>query len=267
MLTIQNYVKAKTLEEAYELNQARSSRIKGGMMWLRLSNANVKTMIDLSELGLDQIEETEHVIRIGAMCTLRQLEQSEEIKAYCGDAVQEAVRHIVGVQFRNQATVGGSIYGRYGFSDVLTCLLAMDTFVELYNGGTIRLREFIERKKDKDLLLSIIIRKQPRKVRYLSVRQTKTDFPVLTCAVVTGKIHGKEYWYFSIGARPMHAVLLEKEWTIPDDVTKEQLDAYAKEVADSFRYGSNMRGSSRYRKHLAQVLVARAMESIITEGR
>ena len=61
--------------------------------------------------------------------------------------------------------------------------------------------------------------------------------------------------------------MLEKEWTIPNDVTKEQIDAYAKEVADNFRYGSNMRGSSRYRKHLAQVLVARAMESIITEGR
>ncbi len=267
MLTIQNYVKAKTLEEAYELNQARNSRVMGGMMWLRLGNANVKTMIDLSGLGLDQIEETDHVIKIGAMCTLRQLEQSEEIKAYCGDALAESVRHIVGVQFRNQATVGGSIYGRYGFSDVLTCLLAMDTFVELYDGGTVRLREFIERKKDKDILLSIIIRKNPRKVRYLSVRRTKTDFPVLTCAVVTGEVHGKECWYFSIGARPMHAALIEKEWRISAETTKEQLEVYAKEVADGFRYGSNMRASSRYRKHLAQVLVMRAMESIITEGR
>ena len=33
VLTIGNYVKAKTLEEAYELNQARSSRVMGGMMW------------------------------------------------------------------------------------------------------------------------------------------------------------------------------------------------------------------------------------------
>ena len=61
MLTISNYVKPKTLEEAYELNQARNSRIMGGMMWLRLGNARVKTIIDLSGLGLDQIEETTHV--------------------------------------------------------------------------------------------------------------------------------------------------------------------------------------------------------------
>ena len=51
MLTIGNYVKAKTPEEAYELNQARSSRIMGGMMWMRLSNARVKTLIDISGLG------------------------------------------------------------------------------------------------------------------------------------------------------------------------------------------------------------------------
>ena len=80
VLTISNYVKAKTIEEAYELNQARNSRIKGGMMWMRLGNARVKTLIDLSALGLDKIEETNNVFRIGAMCTLRQLEQCEALR-------------------------------------------------------------------------------------------------------------------------------------------------------------------------------------------
>ena len=36
MYTVQNYVKVKSLEEAYELNQKRTSRIIGGGMWLRL---------------------------------------------------------------------------------------------------------------------------------------------------------------------------------------------------------------------------------------
>ena len=154
MLTIGNYVKVKTLEEAYELNQARNSRIMGGMMWMRLGNARVKTIIDMSELGLNEIEETDHVFRIGAMCTLRQLEEHEGLRKFYGDGIAESLRHIVGVQFRNQATVGGSIYGRYGFSDVLTALLALDTFVELYNGGTVRLSEFVNRKADKDILVS-----------------------------------------------------------------------------------------------------------------
>ena len=70
LLTITDYVKAKTLEEAYELNQARNSRVMGGMMWMRLGNARVKTVIDLSELGLDQIEETDHVFKIRRNCCI-----------------------------------------------------------------------------------------------------------------------------------------------------------------------------------------------------
>lgn len=267
MLTINSYVKAKSLEEAYELNQARNARVMGGMMWMRLGNAKVQTIIDLSDLGLDQIEENDHVFKIGAMCTLRQLEQHEGLREMYGDAIAKALHHIVGVQFRNQATVGGSIYGRFGFSDVLTCLLALDTFVELYNGGTIRLSEFVNHKSDKDILVSIIIRKSNRKLRYDSIRQTKTDFPVLACAVVTGPVHGKETWYFSVGARPMKAAVLEKEWEIPKDISDEQLEIYAKEAASQFTYGTNMRGSAKYRQHLAEVLILRSMRSILAEGR
>lgn len=266
MLTINHYVKAKSLEEAYELNQARNARLMGGMMWMRLGNARVQTIIDLSDLGLDQIEETDHVFRIGAMCTLRQLELHEGLKQMYGDAIAESVCHIVGVQFRNQATVGGSIYGRFGFSDVLTCLLALDTFVELYNGGTIRLSEFVNKKRDKDILVSIIIRKSNRKLNYSSIRQTKTDFPVLSCAVVTGVVHGKEYWFFSIGARPMKAAVVEKEWKIFKDISDEQLESYAKEAAECFEYGTNMRGTADYRKHLAKVLIMRAMQKVLQEG-
>lgn len=267
MLTISNYVKAKTLEEAYELNQAKSSRVMGGMMWMRLGNARVKTVIDLSDLGLDQIEETNHVFRIGAMCTLRQLEQCEGLKELYGDGIAEAVRHIVGVQFRNQATVGGSIFGRFGFSDVLTALLALDTFVELYNGGTIRLSEFVKRKPDKDILLSIIIRKSKRKFRYESIRQTKTDFPVIACAVVTGIVNGQESWYFSVGARPMKAALIEKQWEIPKDASEEMIAEYARQAASEFSYGTNMRGSAEYRQHLAEVLIRREIHSILAEER
>ena len=143
--------------------------------------------------------------------------------------------------------------------------LAVDTFVELYDGGTIRLSEFVKRKKDKDLLVSVIIRKSDRKVRYESIRQTKTDFPVLTCAVVTGVVNGKETWYVSVGARPMHAALVEKEWEISKDTAEDTIAAYAKEAAACYTYGTNMRGSAAYRQHLAEVLIARAIRSILTE--
>ena len=65
LLTITDYVKAKTLEEAYELNQARNSRVMGGMMWMRLGNARVKTVIDLSELGLIRLKRQTMYLKSG----------------------------------------------------------------------------------------------------------------------------------------------------------------------------------------------------------
>ena len=41
MLKIKEYVKAESLEQAYELNQKRTNCILGGMLWLKMSNWNV----------------------------------------------------------------------------------------------------------------------------------------------------------------------------------------------------------------------------------
>ena len=101
--------------KAWQLNQKKPNRVLGGMLWLKMEKINVGTAIDLSALGLDTIEETDTEILIGAMATLRDLETNAALNAYTAGAVREAVRHIVGVQFRNCATVGGSIYGRFGF--------------------------------------------------------------------------------------------------------------------------------------------------------
>ena len=59
MLTIREYKKAESLEEAYTLNQKKSNRVIGGMIWLKMETLNVGTAIDLSGLGLDTIEETD----------------------------------------------------------------------------------------------------------------------------------------------------------------------------------------------------------------
>ena len=43
MMTIQKYVRARSLEEAWELNQSRNNRILGGMMWLRMGSGSMNT--------------------------------------------------------------------------------------------------------------------------------------------------------------------------------------------------------------------------------
>ena len=43
MIKIKNYKKVENLEEAWELNQKRTNRIIGGMLWVKMSDANVQT--------------------------------------------------------------------------------------------------------------------------------------------------------------------------------------------------------------------------------
>lgn len=259
MLTIREYKQAATLEEAWQLNQKRPNRVLGGMLWLRLSKGNVQTAIDLSALGLDTIEETKTEFRIGAMVSLRQLELHEGFTAYSEGANKEALRHIVGVQFRNLATVGGSVFGRFGFSDVLTLLLVMGSYVELYKGGIVPLADFVNMPYDRDILVRVIVKKTAAHYSYKSVRISKTDFPVLTCAAALTQ----DGVQAAVGARPAKAALVkdaEQLATLP--MTAEKAQAFAEYAAGLLPTETNPRGSAAYRTHLIKVLTARCLTEL-----
>ena len=214
------------------------------MIWLKMETLNVGTAIDLSGLGLDTIEETETEFRIGAMASLRALELHEGLAAYTNGAMRESVRHIV----------GGSLYSRFGFSDVLTMFLVLDAQVELYKGGIVPLSEYAERPKDRDILVRIIVPKKNAKFNYQSVRISQTDIPVLTCA----SVKDENGYRFAIGARPARAQM----YTQPVDKTAEQM---AEAVRAEIKTGSSLRGSAEYRRHLAGVLVRRAAHALDAE--
>jgi CO/xanthine dehydrogenase FAD-binding subunit len=302
MFTCKEYKRAETLEEAWQLNQKKSSLLIGGMLWLKMGQRNAQTVIDLSGLGLDQIEENEEEFRIGCMATLRQMETHEGLNRYTGGAIRESVRHIVGVQFRNVATVGGSVFGRFGFSDVLTMLLAMDSYVELYKGGILPMSEFVELKRDRDILVHVIIRKTDGVFAYQSMRHAKTDFPTL--AVAASCMEGK--LRISVGARPARAMLLEiadevlagsdaaeaeqkragSDASVEQNRTDSNASADAQNVAcihveaitekqaqqigvyaaEHIPTGSNLRGSAEYRSELVKVLVKRAVLGLKVAG-
>ena len=251
MITIQNYVRAQSLEEAWSLNQKRQNRILGGMLWLRLGKGSIHTAIDLCNLGLNGIEENDTEFRIGAMVTLRDLELHDGLNAYTRGAVRNAVKDIVGVQFRNMATVGGSIWGRFGFSDVLTVFLSMECYVKLHKGGILPLEEFVNRKYDRDILVELIVKKVPARFSYQAMRIQRTDFPVITCAL--SDLHGEIR--ACIGARPNKAMVIRGSRELSPA-------AFAEEAARQAPTGSNIRGSAAYRSHLIRVLTQRALEEI-----
>lgn len=263
MVEIKEYKKVEGLDEAWKLNQKRNNKIIGGMMWIRLGHGRINTAIDLSGLGLNQIKETDDEFEIGCMVTLRQLETHEGLNKYTEGCCKEAMRHIVGVQFRNLATVGGSIYGRYGFSDVLTLLLSLDSYVELYKGGIIPLRKYAKMAQDRDIIVNIIVKKKPVKMYYEAVRITETDLPVLTCATARFTERKDRRINVCIGARPARAMIVEdKEEILSEGLSSESIARFAAYAEENVETGSNIRGKAHYRSHLVGILVRRGLENV-----
>ncbi len=235
MMTIREYARPATLEEAWQLNQKKPNRVLGGMLWLKMEKINVGTAIDLSALGLDTIEETDTEILIGAMATLRNLETNAALNAYTAGLCGRLCATLSACSSRNCATVGGSIYGRFGFSDVLTLFLALDCEVELYKAGRMPLAQFAAMPYDRDILTRICLRKTPGlRVQYQSVRaRPRPISPILTCAAART---AQGQYRFAIGARPMKAVL------VTPDCDPAQLPPPCRQPS---RPGSNLRGQCR----------------------
>ena len=252
---------AESLEQAWELNQkGRNNIIIGGNLWLKMGRRNIINAIDLSSLGLDKLEEDEGGFRIGCMATLHDIETHEGLNKEFQNLFKEAVRHIVGVQFRNCATIGGSIFPKLGFSDVLTAFLACDTQVILYKKGEVPLREFIYIPTDNDILTHLYVKKDGRKTAYESFRMTETDFPTITCAVAKTQ----DGFETVLGARPKHAEVVVDE-VVADAFSSEEVADYAKRVIGKLQYGSNIRGSEQYRKQLSKVLIGRCISRLTEE--
>lgn len=250
MAQYKNYVIAQTLDEAYALNAKKSTVIVAGNMWLRMCGMRRQTALDLSELGLDYIKEDEQGFTIGAMTTLRTMETHAALNAAFGGVFARAFEPIVGTQFRNGATVGGSVFSRFGFSDVSTLLLAMGAKVVTHARGEVPLDEFQKEKWDRDILTAIRIEKG-RSAAIESVRLSKTDIPVLVCAATADERGVRVV----LGSRPARAVI------VAEDAKPEELD-YMRMAAD-IPMGSNARASEAYRRKVAPVLMERAVQACL----
>lgn len=261
LFTLQNYHYAKSLEDAYTvLQESKHNVILGGLLWLKMNKKAYRTGIDLGNLGLDQITNHENHIEIGSRTTLRQMEKDPSLLDYCNGIIPKAISAIIGVQFRNTATLGGSIYSRFGFSDVITALLALDCQIELYNQGVIALASFLENPLiEKDIIIKLIIPKEQSGGAYFSQRLSATDLPILT----VGMVKNARGWRIAVGARPHRARLaIEAAALLSLEPTEDEIKKAMEKVSMELTYGTNLRGTAQYRQALAQVFIKRGVRKI-----
>ncbi len=258
-MKVNEYYRASSLEDAYQKLQASpKNAILAGGLWMKKMGQSYDSLIDLSKLGLDKISETKDEVVVGSMVTQRDFEDSKIVSFLFAGAPAFAVREVMGVNFRNLATIGGSIMGRYPFSDVITGLLPYDVELEFYPAQKMNLEEYLNYKgKLNAILVAIHIKKGEGKGYFKKVKTTALDFPIVNIAVA--KVN-KEYRVV-VGARPMVAARSYKAMEYLNNGGKDF--AHAAELAvEELSFMDNKDASKEYRVDLAKVYVRRGLEEV-----
>lgn len=193
------------------------------------------------------------------MTTLRSLETSDIIKNNF-KILTDSVRDIIGVQFRNVVTVGGSVFSKYGFSDLIVALLCLDTELETFKCGRISLDEFLNKNYEKDILTKIYINKNNKNAVYKSMRNAKSDYPILNVSV--SKLDNE--FKLCIGARPQRAKVAIKasQFLSSNQLNDENIEKAINLIKNDIEFGTNMRASKEYREQISKVLVKRAIMEV-----
>lgn len=258
-MRVNEYYRASSLEDAYQKLQASpKNAILAGGLWMKKMGQSYDSLIDLSKLGLDKISETKDEVVVGSMVTQRDFEDSKIVSFLFAGAPAFAVREVMGVNFRNLATIGGSIMGRYPFSDVITGLLPYDVELEFYPAQKMSLEEYLNYKgKLNAILVAIHIKKADGKGFFKKVKTTALDFPIVNIAVA--KVN-KEYRVV-VGARPMVAARSYKAMEYLNNGGKDFAKA-AELAVEELSFMDNKDASKEYRVDLAKVYVRRGLEEV-----
>lgn len=241
-MNFKEIVQPSSLEEAHEyLANHQKAVIIGGGVFLKLQKREAALGIDLSLIPLSFVKEEDKEFHIGSMTTLREIETSS-ILPQC---MVESVRQIGGVGLRNMVTIGGSICGKYPFSDINTALMSLGAKLVFFKKGEISMERFLsENYVLNDILTSIVV----PKVEYSTCRyfkHTYTDFSLVNISVASG-----ESIRIAVGARPGRSVIVSD---INTGHTPEELLAQVE-------FKDDIRGSGAYRRNIAEVMLSEILE-------
>lgn len=264
-MQIHDYARAADLGEAYALlTKSQGNRLIGGCTFLRRTNTRIATAVDLQDCGLNYIHKTENAILLGAYTSLREIEISAIIHGSFGTMLSDPLEHLIGIQLRNQITIGAHVASRFGFSDIIPTLLAMNARVRFYHSGEMSLRSYMQLDRpERDILTEIVLPLEGRRGKVQMIRRSYSDYSIFCLAASCADGD----WIVSAGVLPGRAKLAERtmEKMNSHKVARSDATALANEIAGEFKIGSNRYSSAEYRRELCRVFARRAIEELADE--
>ena len=283
------YVCPTGLGEALELAAKygiQAAVMAGGtdlMVWLNARQINPRYVIDISRIGeLRFIRQELGCIRIGALTTFAELTKSELVRREAA-VLSEAARNSAGPQVRNLATIGGNLGTASPAGDLILAMAALDaqlTVRSLKGGRTLPLDQFLVGPKKNalgsdELITEIVVPtlagKRGSAFQKLGNRQAMTIAIASAGAVVTLSNDGGYFEQVRVAlgsvaptvvrAKQFEQALQGKPATAAEIANAQSL------VQASIEPITDIRGQAWYRREVADVLAARAVEDALAAAR
>lgn len=230
--------------------------------------------------GLGAIQETDGVLRIGALCTLKQLEDNALLRERI-PLLAETVSRVATRRIRSMATVGGALVNGDPNQDPPPTLIALGASVELTSSSGQRVCPvedlFIDYYETDvrpgEVLTSLTVPVPPSNVRgaYLKfLPRTADDYATVSVAAVLylgdGNIcEDARIVLGAAGTTPIRARAAEELLT-GREPTDEVIRAAAATVPEAVDPLDDFRGSADYKREMAGVFTRRALTQALASG-
>jgi len=247
------------------------------MMSLRLTTFG--HLVDINRIvGLDVIERTNGHLRVGA-CVRQATAEHDASVAAQAPLVARALPHIGHFQIRNRGTVGGSIAHADPASELPAVALALDATMEAAGPDgtrTIAVRDFFTGTwqtalDDNEVLTAVRFPVWDGASGFAvdEVTRRHGDFAICgaACAVTVDgdRVTRAAIAFFGVDGTPVRAT--EAEHALVAAGVGADLAAVGRAAATSIAPTDDLHASGAYRRHVAAVVVQRALGRAIEETR
>lgn len=252
---IVEYLRPKTLEEALGFLDRKMPRTyaMGGGTVLNRPVDDRYAVVDLQALGLNQIEKSGNLLRIGATTTLQALGENADIQS----ALKDAIKRETSYHLRQAATVAGTIVAANGRSRMTGCLLAMDATLEVESKAAgkeqIRLGEILAVRDEwlRGKLITAVTIPLHARLACESIARTEGDEPIAYAAVAKWPSGRTRLVLGGTGKAPMMGM----DGPEAGGIEEAARNAYS-QAGDEW-------ASTEYRQEMAGVLAARCISQLI----
>jgi carbon-monoxide dehydrogenase medium subunit len=273
-----DYVAPGSVEGALEALASRPNAklLAGGqslipMLNLRLAQPDL--LVDLRQVeGIDEIEVSDSRVRIGAMSRQRAAEEHVLLAERC-PLVVEALRKVGHPQIRARGTFGGSIAHADPAAELPALLLALDGTATVrgpQGARTIRAAElftgFLTTSMEPDeILVAVDLPTVPSHTGVSCVEVAMREGDYAVCGVLAqitvgadGNIGDARLTLFGVEDRPVRAQAVA-DAHVGADAASFDVGEACRRAAEVLKCRDDLNASADYRRHLAAVLMHRAI--------